>query len=240
MVRTKTNPTTSADAPAANSLAAAPPVAPAANSLAAPPPVAPKPVRLRVRGPTSTTTLDLQTTTPLKDLVGACAKQLGAGVANVSFRDAAGKPVTLLSEGAYPAGGALLIGPDSTLNEVGLASGDTLMVQVQSKKKPAPRKKTTTKKKKRPRDEDSDEEDVWVPSDGDDDDDAKARRLLGARASAVLDGGARRGDDAATVAASFINCHEVRCPRFFVASSLPRHRADVASTAWWWPSRLST
>ena len=40
--------------------------------------------------------------------------------------------MTLLSEGAYPAGGALLIGPDSTLNEVGLASGDTLMVQVQS------------------------------------------------------------------------------------------------------------
>ena len=163
------------------------------------------------RGPTSTTTLDLQTTTPLKDLVGACAKQLGANISNVSFRDAAGKPVTLLSEGAYPAGGALLIGPDSTLNEVGLASGDTLMVQVQSKK-PAPRKKTT--KKKRPRDDDSDEEDIWVPSDGDDDDDAKARRLLGARASAVLDGGARRGDDAATVAASFINCHEVRCPRF--------------------------
>ena len=116
MVRTKTNPTTSADA------------APAANSLAAPPPVAPKPVRLRVRGPTSTTTLDLQTTTPLKDLVDACAKQLGGGIANVSFRDAAGKPVTLMSEGAYPAGGALLIGPDSTLNEVGLASGDTLMV----------------------------------------------------------------------------------------------------------------
>ena len=48
--------------------------------------------------------------------------------------------MTLLSEGAYPAGGALLIGPDSTLNEVGLASGDTLMVQVQSKK-PAPKKK---------------------------------------------------------------------------------------------------
>ena len=207
MVRTKTNPTTSTDdtAPAANSLAAAPPVAPAGNSLTAPPPAAPKPVRLRVRGPTSTTTLDLQTTTPLKDLVGACAKQLGANISNVSFRDAAGKPVTLMSEGAYPAGGALLIGPDSTLNEVGLASGDTLMVQVQSKK-PAPKKKTT--KKKRARDEDSDEEDVWVPSDGDDDDDAKARRLLGARASAVLEGGARRGDDAATVAASFINCHE--------------------------------
>ena len=194
MVRTKTNPTTSADA------------APAANSLTAPPPEAPKPVRLRVRGPTSTTTLDLQTTTPLKDLVGACAKQLGANISNVSFRDASGKPVTLLSEGAYPAGGALLIGPDSTLSDVGLASGDTLMVQVQSKK-PAPRKKTTTKKK-RPRDDDSDEEDVWVPSDGDDDDDAKARRLLGARASAVLDGGARQNDDAATVAASFINCHE--------------------------------
>ena len=200
MVRTKTNPTTSADA------------APASNSLTAPPPEAPKPVRLRVRGPSGPVTLDLQTTTPLKDLVGACAKQLGAGVANVSFRDAAGKPVTLLSEGAYPAGGALLIGPDSTLSDVGLASGDTLMVQVQSKK-PAPRKKTTTKKK-RPRDDDSDEEDVWVPSDGDDDDDAKARRLLGGRASAVLDGGARQNDDAATVAASFINCHEVRCPRF--------------------------
>ena len=193
MVRTKTNPTTSNDA------------APAANSLTAPPPEAPKPVRLRVRGPTSTTTLDLQTTTPLKDLVDACAKQLGAGVANVSFRDAAGKPVTLMSEGAYPAGGALLIGPDSTLNEVGLASGDTLMVQVLSSKKPAPKRKAT--KKKRARD-DSDEEDVWVPSDGDGDDDAKARRLLGARASAVLDGGARQNDDAATVAASFINCHE--------------------------------
>ena len=191
MVRTKTNPTTSNDA------------APAANSLAAPAPQAPKPVRLRVRGPTSTTTLDLQTTTPLKDLVGACAKQLGAGNANVSFRDATGKPVTLMSEGAYPAGGALLIGPDSTLNEVGLASGDTLMVQVQSVKKPAPKKS----KKKRARD-DSDDEDVWVPSDGDGDDDAKARRLLGARASAVLDGGARQNDDAATVAASFINCHE--------------------------------
>ena len=51
--------------------------------------------------------------------------------------------MTLLSEGAYPAGGALLIGPDSTLNEVGLASGDTLMVQVQSPKKPAPKRKTT-------------------------------------------------------------------------------------------------
>ena len=141
--------------------------------------------------------------------------------------------MTLLSEGAYPAGGALLIGPDSTLSDVGLASGDTLMVQVQSKK-PAPKKKTT--KKKRARDDD-DEEDVWVPSDGDDDDDAKARSLLGARASAVLDGGA---DDAATVAASFINCHEVRCPRFcrgaFIdaMSSLPRHRHGVevvASTA---------
>ena len=191
MVRTKTNPTTSNDA------------APAANSLTAPVPQAPKPVRLRVRGPTSTTTLDLQTTTPLKGLVDACAKQLGAGIANVSFRDAAGKPVTLMSEGAYPAGGALLIGPDSTLNEVGLASGDTLMVQVQSKKKPAPKKS----KKKRARD-DSDEEDVWVPSDGDGDDDAKARKVLGARASAVLDGGARQNDDAATVAASFINCHE--------------------------------
>ena len=193
MVRTKTNPTTSNDA------------APAANSLTAPVPQAPKPVRLRVRGPSGPVTLDLQTTTPLKGLVDACAKQLGAGIANVSFRDAAGKPVTLMSEGAYPAGGALLIGPDSTLNEVGLASGDTLMVQVQSKKKPAPRKKVT--KKKRPRDDD-DEEDVWVPSDGDDDDDAKARRLLGARASAVLEGGARQGDDATTVAASFINCHE--------------------------------
>ena len=193
MVRTKTNPTTSNDA------------APAANSLTAPAPEAPKPVRLRVRGPTGPVTLDLQTTTPLKDLVDACAKQLNGGIANVSFRDASGKPVTLLSEGAYPAGGALLIGPDSTLSDVGLASGDTLMVQVQSKK-PAPKKKTT--KKKRARDEDSDEEDVWVPSDGDDDDDAKARRLLGARASAVLEGGARRGDDAATVAASFINCHE--------------------------------
>ena len=34
-------------------------------------------------------------------------------IANVSFRDAAGKPVTLMSEGAYPAGGALLIGPDN-------------------------------------------------------------------------------------------------------------------------------
>ena len=190
MVRTKTNPTTSNDA------------APAANSLTAPPPVAPKPVRLRVRGPTSTTTLDLQTTTPLKDLVDACAKQLGANISNVSFRDAAGKPVTLMSEGAYPAGGALLIGPDSSLNEVGLASGDTLMVQVQSVKKPAPKK---SKKKKRARD-DSDAEDVWVPSD--DDDDAKARRLLGARASAVLEGGARQNDDAATVAAAFINCHE--------------------------------
>ena len=201
MVRTKTNPTTSNDA------------APAANSLAAPAPVAPKPVRLRVRGPSGPVTLDLQTTTPLKDLVGACAKQLGSQIANVSFRDAAGKPVTLLSEGASPAGGALLIGPDSTLNEVGLASGDTLMVQVLSSKKPAPRKKTT-KKKKRPRDDDSEEEDVWVPSDGDGDDDAKARRLLGARASAVLEGGARQNDDAATVAASFINCHEVRCPRF--------------------------
>ena len=54
----------------------------------------------------------------------------------------------------------------------------------------------------------SEEEDVWVPSDGDGDDDAKARKVLGARASAVLDGGARQGDDAATVAASFINCHE--------------------------------
>jgi hypothetical protein len=198
MVRTKTNPTTSADA------------APASNSLTAPPPEAPKPVRLRVRGPSGPVTLDLQTTTPLKDLITNCAKQLGAGIANVSFRDASGKPVTLLSEGAYPAGGALLIGPDSTLGDVGLASGDTLMVQVQSKK-PAPKKKTT--KKKRPRDSD-DEEDVWVPSDGDDDDDAKARRLLGARASAVLEGGARQNDDAATVAASFINCHEVRCPRF--------------------------
>ena len=193
MVRTKTNPTTSADA------------APAANSLTAPAPEAPKPVRLRVRGPSGPVTLDLQTTTPLKDLVEACAKQLGANISNVSFRDAGGKPVTLMSEGAYPAGGALLIGPDSTLNEVGLASGDTLMVQVQSVKKPAPKK---SKKKKRPRDDDSDEEDVWVPSDGDDGDDAKARRLLGARASAVLDGGARRGDDAATVAAAFINCHE--------------------------------
>ena len=192
MVRTKTNPTTSADA------------APAANSLTAPAPQAPKPVRLRVRGPSGPVTLDLQTTTPLKDLITNCAKQLGAGIANVSFRDASGKPVTLLSEGAYPAGGALLIGPDSTLGDVGLASGDTLMVQVQSTKKPAPRKKTT--KKKRPRDDDSEEEDVWVPSDGDDD--AKARKLLGARASAVLDGGARRGDDAATVAAAFINCHE--------------------------------
>ena len=189
MVRTKTNPTTSNDA------------APAANSLAAPAPQAPKPVRLRVRGPSGPVTLDLQTTTPLKDLVGACAKQLGSQIANVSFRDAAGKPVTLLSEGAYPAGGALLIGPDSTLNEVGLASGDTLMVQVLQKKKPAP------KKKKRARDDDSEEEDVWVPSDGEGDD-AKARRLLGARASAVLDGGARQNDDAATVAASFINCHE--------------------------------
>jgi len=194
MVRTKTNPTTSNDA------------APAANSLAAPAPEAPKPVRLRVRGPSGPVTLDLETTTPLKDLVAACAKQLGSQIANVSFRDAAGKPVTLMSEGAYPAGGALLIGPDSTLNEVGLASGDTLMVQVQSTKKPAPKKKTT--KKKRARDDDSEEEDVWVPSDGDGDDDAKARRLLGARASAVLDGGARQGDDAATVAASFINCHE--------------------------------
>ena len=191
MVRTKTNPTTSNDA------------APAANSLAAPAPEAPKPVRLRVRGPTSTTTLDLQTTTPLKDLVDACAKQLGANISNVSFRDAGGKPVTLMSEGAYPAGGALLIGPDSTLSDVGLASGDTLMVQVQSTKKPAPKKS----KKKRARDDDS-EEDVWVPSDGDGDDDAKARRLLGARASAVLDGGARQSDDAATVAAAFINCHE--------------------------------
>ena len=199
MVRTKTNPTTSNDA------------APAANSLTAPPPQAPKPVRLRVRGPSGPITLDLQTTTPLKDLVEACVKELKNFITNVSFRDASGKPVTLLSEGAYPAGGALLIGPDSTLSDVGLASGDTLMVQVQSKK-PAPRKKTT--KKKRPRDDDSEEEDVWVPSDGDDDDDAKARRLLGARASAVLDGGARQNDDAATVAASFINCHEVRCPRF--------------------------
>ena len=97
MVRTKTNPTTSADA------------APAANSLAAPPPEAPKPVRLRVRGPSGPVTLDLQTTTPLKDLITNCAKQLGAGIANVSFRDASGKPVTLLSEGAYPAGGALLL-----------------------------------------------------------------------------------------------------------------------------------
>ena len=154
MVRTKTNPTTSTDdaAPAANSLAAAPPVAPAGNSLTAPAPEAPKPVRLRVRGPSGPVTLDLQTTTPLKDLVGACAKQLGSQIANVSFRDAAGKPVTLLSEGAYPAGGALLIGPDSALNEVGLASGDTLMVQVQSTKKPAPKK---SKKKKRARDDDS-------------------------------------------------------------------------------------
>ena len=137
MVRTKTNPTTSADA------------APAANSLTAPAPQAPKPVRLRVRGPSGPVTLDLQTTTPLKDLVEACAKQLGANISNVSFRDAGGKPVTLMSEGAYPAGGALLIGPDSTLNEVGLASGDTLMVQVQSVKKPAPKK---SKKKKRARD----------------------------------------------------------------------------------------
>ena len=66
-----------------------------------------------------------------------------------------------MSEGAYPAGGALLIGPDSTLNEVGLASGDTLMVQVQSTRSP-PQKKTT---KKKPRD-DSDEEGGRVPSDG--------------------------------------------------------------------------
>ena len=74
MVRTKTNPTTSNDA------------APAANSLAAPAPEAPKPVRLRVRGPTSTTTIDLQTTTPLKDLVTAM-EPITLSQANATLRE---------------------------------------------------------------------------------------------------------------------------------------------------------
>ena len=193
MVRAKTAPT-STDAE------------PAGNSLTAPPPVAPQPVRLRVRGPAGIITLDLQTTTTLQALVAACAAELQAPVTHVSFRSADGRPVSLLSDGAYPAGGALLIGPDSTLGGVGLATGDTLNVQIQAKKK-AP----AAKKKKRARDEEEEEEeeeDVWVPSDGDDDD-AKARRLLGsARARAALDGGARSGDDDSTVAAAFVNCHE--------------------------------
>jgi hypothetical protein len=190
MVRAKTTPT-STDAE------------PSGNSLTAPAPVAPQPVRLRLRGPAGIITLDLQTTTTLQALVAACAAEMKAPVTHVSFRSADGRPVSLLSESTYPAGGALLIGPASTLPGVGLATGDTLNVQVQAKKK-APAKT----KKKRARDEEEEEEDVWVPSDGDDDD-AKARRLLGpARARAALDGGARSGDDASTVAAAFVNCHE--------------------------------
>ena len=202
MVRTKATPEETAP------VDAAPPASPGAdapvNSLAAPPAPPPSaPLTLRCRGPAGVLSLALRTTSTLADFVAAAERQLAGAVAHASFRGADGRPVTLLSDGAYPAGGALLIGPHTPVSLVGLDASAVVNVQVAAKKKPAKRAKApkaAAAKRRKAADDDDD-------GDGDGDE-AEVKKLLGGRAHAVLSGGAAAGDDASTVAAAFVNANE--------------------------------
>jgi len=155
------------------------------------------------------TSCDLQTTSTLAELVAAASAALGATVTHASFRGEDGRPVTLLSDGAYPAGGALLIGPDATVASVGLDARACLNVQVASKK-PKARAPKAKKPAKRRRVGDDDD---YEPGDDEDEDaeagaTAAARKILGPRAHAALDGGARAGEDFDAVAASFVMAND--------------------------------
>ena len=219
MVRTKATPAGAGDGEPGsgeNSLLGAP-----AGGAA----VASSPLSLRVRGPSGVQTLALRSDSTLGDLVAAAEAGLGGRLSHASFRGDDGRPVTLLSEGAYPAGGALLVGPDTPVALVGLDARALVSVQVAApastkKKKTAAPPRGPAKKARRSvkgDDDDDDDGDGEYVDEGaaDDDDDeggaadaAAARRLLGGNARAVLQGGASVGDDAATVAANFVNANE--------------------------------
>ena len=210
MVRTKATPEETAP------VDAAPPASPGAdapvNSLAAPPAPPPSaPLTLRCRGPAGVLSLALRTTSTLADFVAAAERQLAGAVAHASFRGADGRPVTLLSDGAYPAGGALLIGPHTPVALVGLDASAVVNVQVAAKKKPAKRAKApkaaAAKRRKAADDDDDDDGDGDYVDDGSGDE-AEVKKLLCGRAHAVLSGGAAAGDDASTVAAAFVNANE--------------------------------
>ena len=153
--------------------------------------------------------MSLRTSSTLGALVSEAEGQLGGSLSHASFRGEDGRPVTLLADGRYPAGGSLLVGPETTLGGVGLDSTCMINVQVAAKKtagaskrKPAAKKESSKKPKKpkRATDDDSDEdededEDENFLAESDADDDEEARRVLGSRARAALDGGAKaRGD----------------------------------------------
>lgn len=57
--------------------------------------------------------------------------ELNATVTTASFRDEDGRPVTLLSNGEYPAGGTLAVGPDTNVVTM-LSNGDMLTVSTQA------------------------------------------------------------------------------------------------------------
>ena len=220
MVRTKATPAGAGDGEPGsgeNSLLGAP-----AGGAA----VASSPLSLRVRGPSGVQTLALRSDSTLGDLVAAAEAGLGGRLSHASFRGDDGRPVTLLSEGAYPAGGALLVGPDTPVALVGLDARALVSVQVaapastKKKKTAAPPRGPAKKARRSVKGDDDDDDDgdgEYVDegaADDDDDDEggaadaAAARRLLGGNARAVLQGGASVGDDAATVAANFVNANE--------------------------------
>ena len=66
----------------------------------------------------------------LAELRGACETTLGGALVSLSFRDDSMATVSLVSEGSFPALGALLVGPDTRLVDVGLSSGTTLMASI--------------------------------------------------------------------------------------------------------------
>ena len=113
MVRTKAGPTEASPPDAGGEK----------NSLATPAPHAPTatPLPLRVRGPTGVLTLSgLTSASTLGDLRAAAEGALGGALSHASFRGDDGRPVALLSDGAWPAGGALLVGPDTRCSTLGL------------------------------------------------------------------------------------------------------------------------
>ncbi|MEO1689898.1 MAG: hypothetical protein AAFU61_18565, partial [Pseudomonadota bacterium] len=113
-----------ADAPSASSSSGSGSSSVLSSNITADPSAAAPPLRrLRVRWGGGVAGLEegLTAQSTLADLCAACAAAAGGSLATLSFRGDDMTVVHVLRDGAFPAGGALLLGPDTPLAMVGVA-----------------------------------------------------------------------------------------------------------------------
>jgi hypothetical protein len=80
----------------------------------------------------------------LSELRATCEAVLGSSLASLSFRGDVAN-ISLISDGQYPALGALLVGPDSEIGDVGIGQQTLLMASIQSSSPPGKRRPSVSK-----------------------------------------------------------------------------------------------